>query len=200
MRRKEPTDHSPRILAALVGALLLAAVASATAQTVGITVNSGAIRLTPASLPFVEGRTLEDLRLGKSVRLDFEFSLLAGPRGPVLVQVLESFSLSFDLWEERFAAVKLGPPRRAVSQLSARAIEAWCLDQLVIPRNRLPASVPGARYWIRARYTTPEPQSEGADQTPSVFTLRSVIEALSRRRADAGSQRTVESGTIQLPD
>ena len=59
------------------------------------------------------------------------------PRGAVVAQARQSFNLSFDLWEERFAVTRVGTPPRSVSHLRSREAEAWCLEHLTVPRADL---------------------------------------------------------------
>ena len=53
---------------------------------------------------------LARLKEGRSVRVDFELTVLAKPDGPVVKQAMQAFTLSFDLWEERFAVSRVGSP------------------------------------------------------------------------------------------
>jgi hypothetical protein len=111
--------------------------------------------------------------------------------------VTQSFALSFDLWEERFAVTRVGTPARSISHLSARNAESWCLENLTIPvaaldrRGREP-------FWVRLVYRVlaPTPATSPEDEG---FTLRGIIDRLSRRRGgDDELRRAIDAGPFRL--
>ncbi len=67
------------------------------------------------------------------MRVDFELTVLEKPNGALITRTQQSFNLSFDLWEQRFAVTRIGPMPRSISHLTARAAEDWCLDNVTVP-------------------------------------------------------------------
>jgi hypothetical protein len=90
---------------------------------------------------FVGGRTLERLKDGVAVPIDFNITLAVGGRQNVVERVLERFVVSYDLWEESYKVVRLSH-RKSASNLSAPQIETWCFDNLGLPLARIPKDQP----------------------------------------------------------
>ena len=61
---------------------------------------------------FIKGEPLARLKDGRSVRVDLELEVLPRPGAAAAAQRRQTFVLSYDLWEERFA-VTLADARRA---------------------------------------------------------------------------------------
>ena len=66
------------------------------------------------------------------MRVDFELTVLSQPEGPIVKREVQGFTLSFDLWEERFAVSRAGSPPRSISHLRANDAENWCLENLTM--------------------------------------------------------------------
>jgi hypothetical protein len=146
----------------------------------------------------VEGELLDRLRDGRSVRLDLELTVSAQRAGVPIAQTRQSFNLSFDLWEERLAVTRLGLPTRSVSHLRPRDAEAWCLENLSVPRADLSRLANDASFWIRLAYTVPDEMPVDDAEADEMFTLRRLIELLSRRPRDRSIGKSVEAGPFRL--
>ena len=68
-----------------------------------------------AGLRLHRGTVSDRLQDGRSVRVDFELAVLEQAARADDRQAQQSFNLSFDLWEERFAVTRIGR-RRARSR------------------------------------------------------------------------------------
>ena len=106
--------------------------------------------------------------------------------------------MSFDLWEQRYAVTRTGTMPRSISHLMARDAETWCLENVTVPLatlGRLGRDVP---FWIRLEYRVQDkpPAANPGDDSP--FTLRTLIDVLSRRRPDEAVSRTVDAGPLRL--
>ncbi len=88
-------------------------------------------------LRLIEGVVAEHLKDGRSVRVDFEMTILDKAQGAAITQNRQSFTLSFDLWEQRYAVTRTGAAPRSISHLAARDAEAWCLENLALPLTAL---------------------------------------------------------------
>jgi hypothetical protein len=183
------------------GLLALAFIVTASlrlsAQTLTVKTVADVLHVQARGFGFIEGPVLNRLKEGRSVRVDFEMTVLAKPEGPVVSQASQSFTLSFDLWEERFAVSRVGSPPRSISHLRARDAESWCLDNLTMPVTSL-GQYGREPFWIRLTYHIQEPVP-GADEAPGErFTLRGLIDRLSRRREENDLARSIDAGPFRL--
>jgi hypothetical protein len=169
-------------------------------QALTMSVGGGVLRVKASAFRFLEGEALNRLRNGRSVRFDFELAVLSGSRGPVVTLGRESFNLSYDLWEERFAATRIGPPSRSASHLTQALAETWCIEQLSIPVSTLGHLGRGTPFWLRLGYTLVERERSSSTNEAEGFTLWSLIDRLSRRRSVEALSRSTEAGPFRLSD
>lgn len=147
-------------------------------------------------LRFLEGKTLERLKNGISVSFDFQLSLLAdGDRSP-LRRAFERFTLSYDLWEEKFSVIRRGVLRQA-SRLSAEAAQSWCLENLAAPVAGL---APERRFVIRLEIR----QADGRDAKPVLgdpgLSLTGLVELFSRPARAQQANWALETAPLRLAD
>ena len=186
---------SVRDAVVIAGLLSCAAAAPWAEQAMTVRTTGGVLRVAAPGFDVLEGTVLERLRDGRSVRLDFNLAVLAQSAGPAIAETRQSFNLSFDLWEERFAVTRIGTPKRSVSHLNQKAAEMWCLDSLTIPIAEL-ARLGSAPFWVRLAYRVPDP---AAPTTPDdAFTLQRLIETLGRKPRDGRLGRSMEAGPFHL--
>jgi hypothetical protein len=115
-----------------------------------------------------------------------------------VAQVQQSFVLSFDLWEERIAVTRMGTPPRAISHLGPREAEAWCLENLSVPRTDLNRLANDTPFWITLSYVVPDNELARDAEADEMFTLRRLIDVLSRRPRGGQLGRSVEAGPFRL--
>jgi hypothetical protein len=170
------------------------------AQTLTVTTSGDALHLQAPGFGFIHGEALDRLRSGRSLRFDFDLTALTRPGGAILRQIRQSFTLSYDLWEERFAVTRLGAPSRSVSHLTSMSAEAWCLDQLTLPVSALGRLGRDTPFWIRLEYRVVDRDRPPDADAGAGFTLRSLIELLSRRPTPDELRGTVDAGPFRLSD
>jgi hypothetical protein len=167
------------------------------AQSVTITRTGSAVAVRAPGFGFIKGEPLVRLKDGRSIRVDLELDVLPGPGGPVAAQGRQTYVLSYDLWEERFAVTQVGAPSRSAAYLTSAAAEAWCLEQLTVPVSALGRLGRDLPFWIRldSRVLTADtaPAPDGGD-----FSLRGLIDALSRRRKNDALTHSIEAGPFRL--
>jgi len=150
----------------------------------------------PGGLDFIKGEPLAWLKDGRTVRVDLDLSALPGPGGAQAASARRTFVLSYDLWEERFAATMAGTPPRSISYKTAGGVESWCLEQLTIPTSAL-GPLAHAPLWIRLEYRVladdPATATDG-----DTFSLRKLIETLSGRKKTNVWTRAIEAGPFRL--
>lgn len=186
-------------VACLVVVFVLALAPAPSAQSASLVATGDAVRARVPEFGFIEGEVLAQLRDGQSVTVEIEFGIHTRVGGPVVVRARQMFTISFDLWEERFAAVRVGSPSRSISHLTVADVEAWCLDQLVVSRAALAVARRDGPFWVRiesrAQLSPPVPT-----QSDSLLSLGGLIESFSRRRNESERRRTLDAGPLYLPE
>ena len=191
-------SRSPRWQCLLPLVLIGAVTPGLMAQTVTVRTVADALHVQARGLNFIEGPVLTRLREGRSVRIDFEMTVLSKPEGPAVKQALQGFTLSFDLWEERFAVSRIGTPPKSISHLRPRDAETWCLDNLTMPVSSLGVGR-ATPFWLRLAYRVHDVAPETNEAPGERYTLRGLIDRLSRRREEADLAKSVDAGPFRLP-
>ena len=182
-------------VALILLALVLSATMAAQAVTVRRTGDTMAVRA--PTFTFLKGEALGRLKDGRSVRVDLSLAVLAKAGAAHVTQVRQTFVLSYDLWEERFAAAILGSPARSAAYLSAAAAEAWCLEQLTVPVSAMGSLARDAQFWVRLEYRIEDGATRPA--TGGVAdTLQGLIDALSRKGKAGELSHSIEAGPFRL--
>ena len=170
---------------------------SLSAQTLNVRAEAGRVRVSPAKIQCLEGRQLDKLHNGASVSFSLQLTLLGETRTTVLARSAGRFAVSFDLWEERFAATRLGALRKNASHLTASEAEAWCLDNLILPSAGLS---PESSFWVRLD-VRPEEANEGPALGEDLgVTLARLVELFSRPPQLGETHRRAEAGPFRLKD
>lgn len=173
-------------------------------QLVGMTVSSqgllphhvgGEIRVTAPSLHFLTGKSLSRLHDGAAVPFDFQLIITSGSKTNVVARALERFTISYDVWEEKFSVVRVGDFRRSGMRLSASSAESWCLDNIVIAAAGLPSG-----QQLSARLEIRSAESKEPLATSSGINLSTLIEIFSRPSRPEQDRWSVESAPFQLSD
>jgi len=167
------------------------------AQSVTIRAGADTLHVRAPGFGVIKGATLGRLKNGRTVRFELELAVLPQPGGPAATQIRQGFVLSYDLWEERFAVTKTGPSPRSISHLRADDADAWCLEQLAVPLSALGRLGRDAPFWIRLEFRIQDDDPSRADENGG-YTLRGLIERLSRRRADDDLRDWLEAGPFRL--
>ena len=183
-----------RAAALAFAALLLASPAAA--QTLAIATAGDAVKVRAPGWSFLAAEPMARLKEGRTVRVELVVLVLSAPGRSPASALRQIFSVSYDLWEERFAVTTAGARAATVSHLTAAAAEAWCLDQLAVPIAAL-GSVDRDRFWIRLECRILD--GAGApDADDAGLTLQRLIDVLSRRgKADAAA-RTLDGGPFRV--
>ncbi len=156
---------------------------------------AGEIHVSAPTLHFLTGKALSRLHDGAAVPFDFQLIIAAGSKDNVVARSLERFTVSYDVWEEKFSVVRVSDFRRSGMRLSASSAESWCLDNIVIPTSKLPA---GQQLWARLEIRSAESKEPlGANTGINLATLIEIFSRPSRPQQDRWS---VESAPFLLAD
>lgn len=170
----------------------------ALAQSVNIARVGTAIAVRAPGIGFIKGEPLAWLKDGRSVRVDLELDILPGPGGSTAVQGRQTYILSYDLWEERFAVTLAGPPSRSIAYLTSAAAEAWCLEQLTVPVSALGRLGRELPFWIRLGARVLDADSAPLANGGGDFSIRGLVDALSKRKRNDPLTHSIEAGPFRL--
>ena len=168
------------------------------AQALAVDAVGDALKIRAPGFSFLKGDPLARLKDGRAVRVELAALVLAGPGKSPTAATRRIYSLSYDLWEERFAVTAVDAQPQSVSHLTLAAAEAWCVEQLTIPLRAFGTLGRDLPFWIRLEYrmldgdASPDPADTG-------YTLQALIEALSRRRKTESAPPPLEGGPFRLP-
>ena len=147
---------------------------------------------------FIKGEPLARLKDGRTIRVDLVLGILAKAGAAAVAQAQQTFLLSYDLWEERFAVTRPGTPVRTVTYLTANDAEAWCLDQVTVPISAMGALSNDVPFWIKLEYHILDSDAAPADNGAGGDTLQGLIDAFSRRRKAQEWTHSIEAGPFRL--
>jgi hypothetical protein len=191
------STERPGLAGAVVGSVLLLC-ASVDAQSVTVHRAGDAVVARAPGFTFIKGEPLARLKDGRTVRVDLGLAILAKVGTVAVAQARQTFLLSYDLWEERFAVTHPGTPPRTAAYLTTAAAEAWCLDQVTVPVSAMGALAKDLPFWIRLEYHILDSDAAPADNGAGGDTLQGLIEALSRRRKAQEWTHAIEAGPFRL--
>ncbi|MFL6279923.1 MAG: hypothetical protein ACJ731_07415 [Vicinamibacterales bacterium] len=182
----------------IVFVLLVWPALPSSAQTFTVDTVGDSLRIRAPGFSFLKGDPLARLKDGRSVRVELAAMVLPGPGKSVVATTRRIFALSYDLWEERFAAATVETRVQSVSHLALAAAEAWCVDHVSIPVNALGVLGRDLPFWVRLEYRFLE-EDASSDPMETRYTLGALIDALSRRRKTDSSTHALEAGPFRLP-
>jgi len=155
------------------------------------------LRIAAPRTHFLAGNALDRIRDGNTVHFDFQVTLAAGHQQNVVQRLVERFSISYDLWEERFSVTRLRAPRKAAAHLSSKEAESWCLNNLALFAPRESRDKP---MWVKLEIRAEDPMQRGVGPLfapdPGV-NLTSLIEIFSRPASRSQASWTLETGPLQ---
>jgi hypothetical protein len=180
--------------------LIIAAVAllfrkSAIAESLKLRIDGDHLRVSAPQVHFLTAHALERLHNGAVVNYLLQLTVRAERTGKILARTPEHFTVSYDLWEERFAVKRLAVPERSASNLSASAAESWCIENLSMSVAQLPSDRP---FWIVLEFES-ESVKDSGNSAPGSLTLGNLIDIFSRKPRDESEIRGFEEiGPVRL--
>lgn len=156
--------------------------------------DDGVLRVAAPNLHFLEGRTLRRLQDGAGLVFSLQLSLSADQFRTVSRRQVERFVVSFDLWEEKFAVVRLGAAKQQASHLSREAAERWMFDHSSVPLHGLAAD---AAHWVRADLRADDPRDTGGFLLDPTVTLTRLVEWFGRAQRGETERWSLEHGPFR---
>ena len=173
-------------------------------ELVGMTVSSQGLlahrvasdlHVTAPGIHFITGKSLLRLHDGAAVPFDFQLTVASGSKNHVIARALERFTVSYDVWQEKFSVVRVRDFHRSSMRLSAASAESWCLDNITIPTVGLPS---GQELWAQLEIRSVE--SKEPLPAASGINLATLIEIFSRPSRPEQDRWSVESAPFLLAD
>lgn len=188
---------------AVVTILVSTSLAAMTVSTQGLVPHhvSGEIHLTAPNLHFLTGRALSRLHDGAAVPFDFQLTIVTGgPRSTVLARSLERFTVSYDVWEEKFSVVRGRDLRKSGMRLSSNSAETWCLENIFVSAANLPSD---QQLWARLEIRSAEPREplstlHDSGLPDTGINLATLIEIFSRPTRPQQDRWLIESAPFEL--
>lgn len=157
---------------------------------------SGDIHIAAPRLHFLTGTSLQRLHDGAVVPFDFQLTIAAGSKTNVVTRALERFSISYDVWQEKFSVTRLRDFRKSSLNLSANAAETWCLENIFVAAS----SLPEGQLWARLEIRSVEPRQQPAVARDPNISIATLIEIFSRNPRPREERWSLESSSFRLAD
>jgi hypothetical protein len=168
------------------------------AQAVTVSRTDSVLNVQAPGFSFIKGEPLTRLKDGRSIRVDLEMAVLPRPAASGVARSRQTFVLSYDLWEERFAVTLVGTSAKTAAYLSSSAAETWCFEQLSVPMAALGSLARDSQFWIRLEYRILDSDPQASAEDGTGYTLQSLIEMLSRRRKINEWTHAIEAGPFKV--
>lgn len=162
-----------------------------------VRMEGGRIRVAAPQLRFLTGKPLERLRNGAPAPFAIQLSASTDRWSTVVQRDIQRFMLSYDLWEERFAAVKAGSPRHSASHLTERAAEAWCINEVSLTPAGIGENQP---FWVRLDVRSENPAEQAELDRQDAMSLTRLIELFSRRTRGELARWSLEAGPVLIAE
>ena len=158
---------------------------------------SGDLHVIAPRLHFLTGKSLQRLHDGAVVPFDFQLTLAAGSKNNVVARSLERFTVSYDVWQEKFSVIRLRDFHKSNLSLSANAAEAWCLDNIFVSASTLPAQ---GQLWAHLEIRSVEPRDQTLPVRDPNISIATLIEIFSRTPRPQQDHWSLESAAFHLAD
>lgn len=151
--------------------------------------------VTAPQLHFLSGKAVEKLQNGSTVTYVLTLTVSPENSKKQSFRLYEKFTVSYDLWEEKYSVVKV-TGGRAASRLTAVMAEAWCLENMPIPIRSIPERQP---FMIKLECSIEEKGEKENGETFSL-TLPRLVEIFSRKKQEAPQWWEISAGPFRLEE
>jgi hypothetical protein len=161
-----------------------------------VTSDGDNLHVAAPQLHFLAGRPLAKLKDGNIVVFLSQLTLFREDHVTPIRHKYERFTVSYDLWEEKFQ-VGMAVDRRSVSRLSMGDTETWCLENLAISALGLETQRP---FWLRFELRAASEKETSAVAGDTGISIRGLIEMFSRRAGADQEHWILNAGPLRLGD
>jgi hypothetical protein len=181
----------------LVAGLCAPFVRAFSVQSLMVRRDGDRLHITAPELHFLSGKPLEQLKNGSAVAFASQLTLAVDSPALIVARILERFVVSYDLWEEKFKVTKVTAPRRSASNLSSKAAENWCIDNLMPPTGAIPPQRP---FWIKLELRAEDSKNQDAVVGEPGINLTRLIELFSRPPRSQQPRWVADAGPLRLTE
>jgi hypothetical protein len=154
------------------------------------------LKVSSRQFRFVTGKALERLQNGAPVPFAIQLSLTTTRTGPPISRDIQRFVLSYDLWEQRFAVSRLGGRKRSASNLTATAVEDWCMDEMSLEPSGISEQQP---FWLHLEVRAEDSRQDLPDNDEPLNLTR-LIDLFSRKARGEDRRAHLDAGPFRLAD
>jgi hypothetical protein len=160
------------------------------------------IRISAPGFQFLTGKPLERLKNGRSVSFFGQLSISTDGNRTVQKRELTRFVLSYDIWEERFSAIRypvsqVEQAARKSAPLTESAVQNWCLENFTIDASEFPLS---QQLWLRLELRADDVRdTAGLIGEPGISISR-LIDLFSQPARTSQERWQLDSGPFRLSD
>jgi hypothetical protein len=188
------------LLLASVGAPFAAAL---DAQSLVVRMDGNYVHIFAPSLEFLTGKAVAKLKDGGSIAFLGQLSISTDANQTVQSRTIARFALSYDIWEEKFSVTRFAvasrteeAPKKATHG-SARSLQIWCLENLVVDVSRFTLDQP---IWVRLEIRAEDTRDgAGVIGDPGINISR-LIELFSRPARPQQDKWQLDAGPLRLRD
>ena len=160
------------------------------------------IRISAPGFQFLAGKPLERLKNGSSVSFLGQLSISTDANRTIQQRALTRFALSYDIWEERFSAIRysLSQVEEASHKslpLSEAAIQNWCLDSMAVDASRFPLD---QQIWLRLELRVEDQHDTGGLIGDPGISISRLIDLFSRPARLSQDHWQLDAGPFRLMD
>jgi hypothetical protein len=173
------------------------------AQQLELRLESGnLIRITAPGFQFLQGKPLERLKNGSSVSFLGQLTISTDANRTIEQRAITRFALSYDIWEERFSAVRYPLSRveeasRKSSPLSEAAIQNWCLESLMADASRFALD---QQIWVRLELRMEDTHDTGGLIGEAGISISRLIDLFSKPARPSQDHWQLDAGPFRLMD
>jgi len=159
-----------------------------------VTSDGDNLHVAAPQLHFLTGAPLARLKDGNLVVFLSQLTLFRDDHVTVIRRTPERFTVSYDLWEEKFQVV-MAVVGRSAARLSMEETENWCLGNLAISAAGLEGPRP---FWLHFELRAAKEKEISSVAGDSGISMRGLIDVFSRK-AGADEQRwAFHAGPLRL--
>jgi hypothetical protein len=160
--------------------VIVLAVAGLLAQSPALNVerHGDSLHVLAPQLHFLAGKALDRLHDGSAVNYVVTLRVATKQNGKKEFLLQERFSVSYDLWEEKYSVMQSRPDGRSASRLTAAMVETWLLDAMPIPIRSIPEQQP---FLISLECYADKSEIGNGDKNRPGLSLAGLIDVFSRK-------------------